>query len=112
MKKLVLFDLDGTLIDSIDDLADSTNYALQECGLPLHTVEEYKYFVGNSVDPLIRRALPKEDQDNQELFDRVKKIYLSRYASSQQGQNQALSRNCQFTFPMQQRRCIDCGGFQ
>ena len=75
MKKLVLFDLDGTLIDSIDDLADSTNYALQECGLPLHTVEEYKYFVGNSVDPLIRRALPKEDQDNQELFDRVKKIY-------------------------------------
>ena len=81
MKKLVLFDLDGTLIDSIDDLADSTNYALQECGLPLHTVEEYKYFVGNSVDPLIRRALPKEDQDNQELFDRVKKIYLSRYAA-------------------------------
>lgn len=54
MKKLVLFDLDGTLIDSIDDLADSTNYALQECGLPLHTVEEYKYFVGKqcrSIDP-------------------------------------------------------------
>lgn len=51
MKKLVLFDLDGTLINSIDDLADSTNYALQQCGLPLHTVDEYKYFVGNSVDP-------------------------------------------------------------
>ena len=62
-------------------------------------------------NPLIRRALPKEDQDNQELFDRVRKIYLSRYAARQQGQNQALSRNRQFTFPMQQRRCIDCGGF-
>ena len=40
MKKLVLFDLDGTLINSIDDLADSANYALEKCGLPLHTVEE------------------------------------------------------------------------
>lgn len=81
MKKLVLFDLDGTLINSIDDLADSTNYALQQCGLPLHTVDEYKYFVGNSVDPLIRRALPEEEKENQELFDRVKKIYLSYYAA-------------------------------
>ena len=81
MKKLVLFDLDGTLINSIDDLADSTNYALQQCGLPLHTVDEYKYFVGNSVDPLIRRALPEEEKENQELFDRVKKIYLYYYAA-------------------------------
>ena len=81
MNKLVLFDLDGTLINSIDDLADSTNYALQQCGLPLHTVDEYKYFVGNSVDPLIRRALPEEEKENQELFDRVKKIYLSYYAA-------------------------------
>ena len=81
MKKLVLFDLDGTLINSIDDLADSTNYVLQQCGLPLHTVDEYKYFVGNSVDPLIRRALPEEEKENQELFDRVKKIYLSYYAA-------------------------------
>ena len=81
MKKLVLFDLDGTLINSIDDLADSTNYALQQCGLPLHTVDEYKYFVGDSVDPLIRRALPEEEKENQELFDRVKKIYLSYYAA-------------------------------
>ena len=81
MKKLVLFDLDGTLINSIDDLADSTNYALQQCGLPLHTVDEYKYVVGTSVDPLIRRALPEEEKENQELFDRVKKIYLSYYAA-------------------------------
>ena len=81
MKKLVLFDLDGTLIDSIDDLADSTNYALQQCGLPLHTVDEYKYFVGNSVDPLIQRALPERKKDDRELFERVKKIYLDRYAA-------------------------------
>ena len=81
MKQLVLLDLDGSLINSIDDLADSTNYALQQCGLPLHTVDEYKYFVGNSVDPLIRRALPEEEKENQTLFDRVKKIYLSYYAA-------------------------------
>lgn len=112
MKKLVLFDLDGTLIDSIDDLADSTNYALQECGLPLHTVEEYKYFVGNSVDPLIRRALPKEDQDNQELFDRVKKIYLSRYAAHSKDKTKPYP-GMPIYFPNATKKdVIDCGGFQ
>lgn len=80
MKKLVIFDLDGTLINSIDDLADSTNYALAQCDLPLHTVAEYKYFVGNAVDMQIRRALPKADQDNQVLFQQVKDLYLPYYA--------------------------------
>lgn len=81
MKKLVLFDLDGTLIDSIDDLADSANYALAQCGLPLHTVEEYKYIVGNGVDTKILRALPPEERENRTLFEKVKSIYLPYYAA-------------------------------
>ncbi len=84
MKKLVLFDLDGTLIDSIEDLADSGNYALKQCGLPLHTVEEYKYIVGDGVDTKILRCLPPEDRENRELFQRVKSIYLPYYAAHSQ----------------------------
>ena len=61
MKKhtAVLFDLDGTLLDTIDDLAESMNSALHRFGLPQHEVEAYKYFVGDGVDILVRRALPE-----------------------------------------------------
>ena len=53
-----LFDLDGTLINSLEDLATSTNYALMERGYPVHTLDEYKYMVGNGVTRLCERALP------------------------------------------------------
>ncbi|MDD3114153.1 MAG: HAD hydrolase-like protein, partial [Anaerovibrio sp.] len=55
--KAVIFDLDGTLINSIEDLADSCNEMLMAYDLPVHTVEEYKYFVGNGVPKLVERAL-------------------------------------------------------
>ncbi len=84
MKKLVLFDLDGTLINSIDDLADSANYALEKCGLPLHTVEEYKYIVGDGVDTKILRCLPPEKRENKELFQKVKSIYMPYYSAHSQ----------------------------
>lgn len=88
MKKLVLFDLDGTLIDSLQDLADSGNYALKQCGLPPHTVEEYKYIVGNGVDTKILRCLPPEERENRELFQKVKDIYLPYYAAHSQDKTQ------------------------
>ena len=47
MYKIVVFDLDGTLVNSITDLAQSVNKGLVKCGLPAHSVEEYRYFVGN-----------------------------------------------------------------
>ena len=53
MIKAVLFDLDGTLANSIEDLADSTNKALKAMGFPGHTVGEYKYFVGDGIPKLI-----------------------------------------------------------
>lgn len=55
-----IFDLDGTLIDSLDDLADAANAALTEAGFPAHPVEDYRDFVGNGIETLIRRALPAE----------------------------------------------------
>ena len=49
MKELVIFDLDGTLLNTIADLAISTNYALRRCGFPEHREEEYFHFVGNGI---------------------------------------------------------------
>lgn len=55
----VIFDLDGTLLDTLQDLADSTNYALSLNGLPTRTVDEVRRFVGNGVGKLICRAVPE-----------------------------------------------------
>lgn len=52
MKRLVIFDLDGTLLNTIGDLAEATNYALEQCGYPQHAVEEYNMFVGNGIAKL------------------------------------------------------------
>ena len=58
MIKLVIFDLDGTLLNSLEDLAASTNYALRRYGYPEHELPAYRYFVGNGIDKLLERALP------------------------------------------------------
>lgn len=58
MYNLVIFDLDGTLLDTIGDLAAAGNYALNAIGKPQHSEEEYKLFVGNGIPKLIERMLP------------------------------------------------------
>ena len=57
MKKLILFDLDGTLLDTLEDLSAAVNHALELRGLPLHTVEEYRHMVGHGVRNLVQQAL-------------------------------------------------------
>lgn len=56
--QLAIFDLDGTILSTLDDLADSTNYALHTCGYPTRTVDEVRRFVGNGMYLLMKRALP------------------------------------------------------
>lgn len=58
MKKLVIFDLDGTLLNTIEDLAEAVNHVLDLRGFPLHTVLEYRRMVGHGIRNLIRQALP------------------------------------------------------
>ena len=59
-KKLVIFDLDGTLLNTIEDLGHAANYALEKNGFATHTIASYPFFVGNGVRRLITRVLPEE----------------------------------------------------
>lgn len=63
MNTLILFDLDGTLLDSLGDLTDSTNHILAQYGCPLRTMDEIRSFVGNGAEVLIRLALPGKEND-------------------------------------------------
>ena len=79
MIKAVLFDLDGTLADSLIDLADGVNRAISSKGFPTHEVEAFKYFVGDGIPKMIERALPA-DCRNTEMVNEIKDIFLPYYA--------------------------------
>ena len=78
MKKLVIFDLDGTLLNTIYDLAQSTNFALAENGFPTHEVAEYNYFVGNGINKLFERALPEGERTEANIA-RIREKFLIHY---------------------------------
>lgn len=78
MKRLVIFDLDGTLLNTIADLAESTNYSLRENGFKEHALDEYPYFVGNGINKLFERALP-EGMKTEENIMKIRKTFLEYY---------------------------------
>lgn len=78
MKKLVVFDLDGTLLDTIADLATATNYALEQNGFPARSLDEYPFFVGNGIDKLFERALP-EGEKTRDNIQLIRQAFISYY---------------------------------
>lgn len=80
MIKAVLFDLDGTLVNSLEDLADSTNYALAKFGFTTHDTEKFKVFVGDGIPKLIERVLPEDKRDT-ETHKEVLEVFMNRYRS-------------------------------
>ena len=78
MKKMVIFDLDGTLLDTVADLANATNRALEYLGYGTHPVEAYYQFVGNGIDKLFSRALPVE-QRTEDNVQRVRSLFVPYY---------------------------------
>lgn len=76
---IAIFDLDGTLADTLYDLADSTNYALKQLGYPIHPYESYKKFVGNGVQKLCYRALPDNKKDDTEKLLEIFNEYYGKH---------------------------------
>lgn len=85
---IIIFDLDGTLINTISDLGQACNHALAACGFPTHKIEDYPRLVGNGVNKLIERALPQEHR-NEETVLRLREYFIPYYDE----------HNCDFTRP-------------
>lgn len=78
MTKLIVFDLDGTLINSLEDLSDSANWMLMQHDFPTHPVDAYRYFVGDGMRKLIERILPPEER-NEKQIERCKAEFIAYY---------------------------------
>ncbi len=97
MYKLVIFDLDGTLVNSLADLGNACNSALEVFGFPVHDTEQYRYFVGDGVPMLIRRAVPEDKRSENILsavkaeFDRIYRISYNKLTRPYDGITELLS---------------------
>ena len=83
--RAVLFDLDGTLLNTLQDVADAVNYGLASLHFPLHPIAAYKTFIGEGRDVLVRRALPAENRDDvtiQKVLERVNAYYAIHWADN------------------------------
>lgn len=78
----VVFDLDGTLINSLEDLADTTNEALRAFGLPPRPVDSYRYFVGEGIETMVRRAAPPDTDEESlaRITERARREYSANWA--------------------------------
>jgi phosphoglycolate phosphatase len=82
--KAIIFDLDGTLINSIPDIADSMNEVLSVFGYPQYKYDQYKYFVGNGIRRLVERCIPPEystPENVENIFRKMVEVYGNNYAN-------------------------------
>jgi len=85
---IIIFDLDGTLLNTIDDLGYACNYALEQTGYPTHPIEAYPAKVGNGINNLIRRALPETERTEENVL-KVRAHFVPFYNA----------HNCDYTHP-------------
>ena len=89
----LVFDLDGTLLDTIADLGEAVNYALRQRDLPLHTLDEYRAMVGNGVRKLVERALPVISSDSSPVISSDSSPVISSDSSPVISSERSESRN-------------------
>lgn len=79
MYDTVIFDLDGTLLDTLDDLTLAVNHTLRQYNCPMHTKEEIRTFIGNGINRLMKNAAPADTDDDtfNRMFDSFKKYYTA-----------------------------------
>lgn len=82
MYRLVIFDLDGTLLNTLGDLAAAGNHALAEMGYPVHETDVYRYFVGNGIPNLIHRMLPEDhtEEEHRRCYECFTEFYSAHKA--------------------------------
>jgi phosphoglycolate phosphatase len=78
MIRLAIFDLDGTLLDTLEDIADACNHALNQCGFPSRSLHEYRRFVGRGIMNLFRSALPEGHKDEETAL-KIKEAFVPYY---------------------------------
>ncbi len=77
----IIFDLDGTLLNTLEDLADSTNYMLAQVAMPTHPLDAYRYFVGEGARNLVKRALPELHRSDT-FIDHCLELFLAHYQTN------------------------------
>lgn len=78
MKKLVIFDLDGTLLNTITDLGNAANHALREVGYPTHHLSSYPHFVGGGIVNLLKKVIPTTELSDKNI-ERLHKLFVEYY---------------------------------
>lgn len=84
MYKHIIFDLDGTILNTLEDLADATNWVCARRGWPAHRVEEYKYFVGNGAPKLLERVVPASVDLTDALHRQLLEEFTLRYNANKE----------------------------
>ena len=92
MIKTILFDLDGTLLNTIDDLADAANWVCTQHGWPTFPVETYKHFVGNGIPKLVERFSPENARTPEQLAATLAE-FSARYDAHKEDKTAPLSRH-------------------
>ncbi|KMQ50953.1 Phosphoglycolate phosphatase [Chitinispirillum alkaliphilum] len=79
--RAVIFDLDGTLVDTLEDIGESMNSVLKSRNMPVHSIDQYKYFVGEGMEVLARRSMPANSKDElvMDCLEEMKHEYRSRW---------------------------------
>lgn len=78
--KAVIFDMDGTLLDTLEDIGNSVNTVLKRHGFPIHSMEKYNYFVGSGIEYLMKVSLPpslQNKENSDKYLDELKIVYRS-----------------------------------